>query len=280
MSTILPSHFFKNIIALFVLIFGWLNQQVDILSTPVLRDIFLALYFTYKRHLEDPFHGLITARPELFQNGHIFDIGSNVGFTVSLFASVASAGYQVHAFEPEPKNFALLKRVVRKKKISLKVCLNRFAVGNNTGDVQLRINRRHHGDHRVHNATTQPLNIFNSLISVPSTTIDDYWKSLPEPRKVAFVKIDVQGFEPAVIQGMQALLKAQEDVIVALEFVPEDSRSLGFSSELVFSVLNSWKGRIVYTLNKGGQLHRMDNLNSSNYPESLNLLIAPETLLI
>lgn len=280
MQIISTPFYFRKLASLLTIFYGFLNQRIDVISTPILRDLFMAMYFTYKRHLEDPFHGLITARPELFQNGHIFDIGSNVGFTVSLFASVVSAEYQVHAFEPEPKNLNLLKRFVRKKKISSKVFINSFAAGNKTGEVDLIVNQMHHADHRVINSDSQLKNTSRNLISVPSITIDDYWKSLPEPRKVAFIKIDVQGYEAAVIEGMKELLTSQEDVIVALEFEPEASCSLGFSSEQVFSVLNNCRRNTVYAITKGGQLRRMADLDSSSYPESLNLLVAPATLLI
>lgn len=250
------------------------------LSTPFLRDVFLTMYFICKRHLEDPFYGLVTSRPELFQQGHILDIGSNVGFTVSLFASVVSEGFQVHAFEPEPKNIDLLKRVVRKKNISSKVCINSFAIGNKVGKVQLMVNQLHHADHVVINSKSPPTNISTRLISVPCTTIDDYWKSLPEPRRVSFIKIDVQGFEPAVFEGMQELLKSQDNVIVAIEFEPESIRKLGFSPEAVLTFLNGCKGRCVFKITKDGRIHRLDKINPTIHADTLNLLLAPETLLL
>jgi hypothetical protein len=38
---------------------------------------------------------------------------------------------------------------------------------------------------------------------------------------VRFIKIDVQGYEPAVCQGMEGTLTANPDCVVSLEYMPE-----------------------------------------------------------
>lgn len=269
---------FRKIIGMMVRAYGCLNRHVDVLSTPILREVFLALYFFYKKHLEDPFYGLIKTRPELFREGHIFDIGSNVGYTVSLFSSVVSPGFQVHAFEPEPKNIGLLTRVVLRKKLSLKVKVNGTAVGNRSGLVQLSVNPGHHADHRIVNSTPGVDAVLNSQIEVPCTTIDDYWKSLPEPRRVAFVKMDVQGFEPAVLEGMKELLTTQKDLLVALEFDAECFSSQGFSPAAVLEFLKGWKGKSLFLISKDGRIQTMGKIDTGVQSDTFNMLLAPETL--
>jgi len=45
---------------------------------------------------------------------------------------------------------------------------------------------------------------------------------------ISFIKIDVQGYELAVCEGMQETLSRFPDVTVAFEFAPEGMRELGF----------------------------------------------------
>ena len=100
------------------------------------------------------------------------------------------------------------------------------AVGAEGGTVQLWLNSHHHADHRVitdqFRASTSPAN----TVSVPMVTIDGFLERNPGP--ICLIKIDVQGFELPVCEGMSATLEQNRDVSLILEYAPSDMRDLGF----------------------------------------------------
>jgi FkbM family methyltransferase len=196
-------------------------RSSGLLDTRAGRRLFLAAYFAYKRRIEDPYASLIARRPELFRGGHILDVGANVGYCSVLFAGAADAGRKVYAFEPEPFNFDLLQEALRRHGVEEVVKAQRAAVGRTDGTLRMRLNPRHHGDHRMTTAADA------GTIEVPAVRID----SVVERERISpvrFIKIDVQGYEPAVCQGMERTLTANPDCVVSLEYMPEALREQGF----------------------------------------------------
>lgn len=180
--------------------------------------LYSAAYFAYKR-FEDPFAKLMARRPELFEGGAIIDAGANIGYTALLFARRG----RVYAFEPEPANVRMLRRNVARSRHRDRVVVHAAAVGARGGKARLWLNRRHRGDHRVTTAAFAPA---TDTIEVDVVALDDV---IREP--VAFVKIDVQGYELEVSRGMERLLRENERISVAFELAPQSMRELGFEPD-------------------------------------------------
>jgi hypothetical protein len=66
---------------------------------------------------------------------------------------------------------------------------------------------------------------------VPIVTIDGFAQKEGVAQQIAFVKVDVQGYELAVCEGMRATLAASPRAAVAIEFDPVRMREMGFSPE-------------------------------------------------
>ncbi len=167
-------------------------------------------------------------KPELFCNGDIFDIGANIGYTSCLFSKALRAESKVHCFEPDQFNFDLLQEVIQRKKLSGMVLPVHAAVGASDGCIELWHNERHHGDHRVvtdHFKSTRP--DLGGTRTVPMMTIDSYVRS-HNLRNISFIKIDVQGYELAVCEGMKETLTAFPDTNVCFEYAPAALVELGF----------------------------------------------------
>ena len=201
-----------------------LAERSGALRFPPFEWAFVRSYFAYKRLVEDVFARLVRERPELFRGGHIVDVGANVGYTARLFARALELPYRVYAFEPDATNFRRLTRYAKDDRIVPLLS----AVGEREGTVELWHNDQHPGDHRV--VTSGGTSI------VPITTIDAFARTLDHP--IRFVKIDVQGYEPAVLRGMRETLHG--DVVVALEYAPEMIRESGFASDEIFDLLQGF----------------------------------------
>ena len=74
-----------------------------------------------------------------------------------------------------------------------------------------------------------------------------------KPTDISFVKIDVQGYELAVCQGMQNLLRQNNDVTVVLEFMPSAMRELGFRPSQLIDFFTD-RGFKVYQVLPRGKL--------------------------
>jgi FkbM family methyltransferase len=204
-------------------------QGTGLFEYAVFERVLSHAYFVYKKHVEDSYARLADEHPGLFKGGHVLDVGANIGYTASIFASVMSPGRCVFAFEPEAKNFRMLRKYVAAHHLENTVSPIHAAVGSADGSVALWYNPVHLGDHRVMTDSFKGEGQNARSEQVPLFSIDSFMaRELPgEP--VSFIKIDVQGYEPEVCQGMSRTLANNPDATIGIEYAPEGIRTLGFS---------------------------------------------------
>jgi FkbM family methyltransferase len=200
-------------------------NRSGLLDTRIAEAAFQHCYFAYKYLVEDPFARLIKARPELFAGGDVLDVGANIGYTATLFARAIDAGRHVHAFEPEERNFRWLTHTIERTKLADRIVAHHAAVGAQDGTIELWNNTAHHGDHRIATDSLRA-SVSGPTQRVPITTLDTHVTQTATP--VAFIKIDVQGFEPAVLDGMRETIARNPALHVALEVMPSAIAELGF----------------------------------------------------
>lgn len=154
-----------------------------------------------------------TFEPEtvrLFQtlaHGTVLDIGANIGCTSLLFSGLAD---QVHAFEPSPSTYALLRKNVD---VATNVFTHNVAMGDVPGESELTFARNNRSGGFVSDKTSASTGHIIEKISI--NTLDDTVRQL-KLTGVDFIKIDVEGFEAHVIKGAQETLSSYRPV-VALE---------------------------------------------------------------
>lgn len=181
--------------------------------------IFLAAFFAYKRWIEDPHAAFAKCHPDVFEGGHVLDVGANAGYTACVFARAISPGFRVYAFEPEERNFARLERVIASHELRGRVVAVRTAAGDDDGSVALRRNPAHPGDHHIVSAAAP------GDVRVPIVRLDTYVEA-NSVAPVKFVKIDVQGQELAVSRGMSALVDRHRGLEVSFEYSGAESEEV------------------------------------------------------
>ncbi len=197
----------------------------DLLQKPVAARLYTSAFFLYKRYVEDPYYRLTQEHPELFAGGDVIDVGAHIGYTCSVFASAISAGQCVYAIEPEARNYEHLVGNIRRRSLEKRVIPVHSAVGCVNGSANLWRNPDHPGDHRIVTQSVRDLSP-ESLVTVPMVTLDAFTTER-RVENVAFVKIDVQGYELEVSRGMEQVLARNPSLSVGFEYDPDALRRLG-----------------------------------------------------
>jgi FkbM family methyltransferase len=161
----------------------------------------------------------------------IFDVGANLGFYTLLLATQVGLTGRVHAFEPDPLSFAILRRRAAGRP---NVEIHQTAVGDHTGRVNLFTNRSNRADNRVHDSLGGET---AEAVEVPLTTLDDYCAAQGLDRLDA-VKMDIQGAEVAALAGFRKTLGRLRPHWLLIEFSPEHLRAAGSSPEAFWAILD------------------------------------------
>jgi len=201
--------------------------------------LFLFAYFLYKRWHEDPFWALAKRSPDLFEDGDILDIGANIGYTACVFAKARKPPAKVYAFEPDAASFATLGEIVRRKELGDAVEIFNMAVGSADGALEFWHNEEHSADHRVVTEqfrSSRPAG--EKTMTVPVTSVDSF-VSRRNVRKLSFIKIDVQGYELAVCEGMRKTMEKFPELVIAFEYAPDGMRELGFEPSVLLDFFRS-----------------------------------------
>ena len=150
------------------------------------------------------------------------DIGANIGYYTVVASKVVGDTGRVIAFEPDPVSFALLKRNVEENDCR-NVTLLQKALSNSPGTLKLFLNESNKGAHRIFDRSGE-LN----FVEVEAMRLDDYLED--HPGRVDLIKIDTEGAEGLILQGMRETLRQHQEVNVLMEFAPMLLNDSGISA--------------------------------------------------
>ncbi|MBL8724970.1 MAG: FkbM family methyltransferase [Planctomycetes bacterium] len=174
----------------------------------------------YKRgQYEQILSNFVLHELQLADDAVALDLGANLGW-YSLLLARRWPQLRIHAFEPEPRNLALLERNVRDNGIT-NVTVHGAAVAERGGTMEFYpYPEKNMGRHSL---VPQP---GCTPITVPVTTVDDFLQRAQlDPGAVQFVKLDVEGYELPALQGARSLLAARPRILA--EFAPKYLRRAG-----------------------------------------------------
>ncbi|SUS07992.1 conserved hypothetical protein [uncultured Defluviicoccus sp.] len=127
-----------------------------------------------------------------------WDIGANIGlYSIAMAKLLKDGGGKVIAFEPEPRSALRLKQNLALNQID-NVFLEPVALGAEDGMASLSVNEAAHAGSHSLVAHAEPSNQTVAItVTTGSTLVREH--SISQP---TFSKIDVEGFEARVIEGM------------------------------------------------------------------------------
>ena len=235
-----------------------LVRATGLLDLPWFKRIFLFSYFLYKRWYEDPFWSLTKRSPELFAGGDILDIGANIGYTACVFAAASKPPAKVYAFEPDQASFSTLEQIIRRKNLTGRVEIFNMAVGSADGTLEFWHNEGHSADHRVVTEQFKTSRPAGEKITTVAVTSVDNFVAARDLRSIAFIKIDVQGYELAVCEGLRQTLQKFPELCIAFEYAPGAMRELGFEPSTLLDFFRS-AGYQLYILTRAATTPAPDN---------------------
>jgi FkbM family methyltransferase len=151
------------------------------------------------------------------------DVGAHYGF-FTLLAAAGGASLDVIAVEPTPETFAVLERNVALLKAP-RVSLHQVAISKTVGTASYVISLSSDNCSFYPHPNAPPLR----RLQVETTTIDAILRDRAPCRLV--VKIDTDGHEIAVLEGMSDTLDRFEDATLVVEFNPKMQRAAGYRAE-------------------------------------------------
>jgi FkbM family methyltransferase len=139
----------------------------------------------------------------LLRDGDVFyDIGANVGFFSVLAGRLVGPAGAVYAFEPVPANASTVERNARLNRLG-NIEVLRVAVSHQAGRSELFL--AHYAGGAALKSAAVPPDLAGSIL-VDTSPIDDLVKAR-RIRPPDVVKIDVEGAEKDVLQGMLDVLR-------------------------------------------------------------------------
>lgn len=200
---------------------------------------------------------------KLLKRGMNFvDVGANIGIYSVIGSKIVGEEGQVFSFEPEPAIFELLKKNIETNNCQNVEAINK-AVGDKKAVLKLYSFDWSMGTHSI-------IRTSNQFQEVESIKLDDYFKE--KNKKIDVIKIDVEGFEPYVLEGMKNLLNY--DPIVFLEFNPSEITNSGYGLNTFQNFMSNFfkhlftvdekKKKIIETSSADLQKYTYTNIIASN----------------
>lgn len=163
----------------------------------------------------------------------VVDVGANIGFYSLLAAQKVGPTGRVYAFEPEPANFALLRK---------NIVLNGYtnitpfpkALTERNGRIALYLSTQGSGSHSIYRDQA----VGNENVEVESVSFDDFWESEGRP-EIGFIKMDIEGAEAAALEGMKHFLQSTPRLTLIAEFFPGALRASGIEPDSYLRRLSS-----------------------------------------
>lgn len=179
------------------------------------------------------------------KNPVIFDVGANIGTSLAEFKGWWPES-MVHCFEPQEECWDLLEKEAAQYPAD-ETIINKHAVGSFINDkakfYSHEITSGQSGFNKINTNSLDSIHLkelngsdevedyketLNHERLVKISRLDDYMKST-EIKNVNLLKIDTQGYEPEVLDGMGQQLSHVDVVLTELMFYDYYERSLSFS---------------------------------------------------
>jgi FkbM family methyltransferase len=156
--------------------------------------------------------------------GCAIDLGANFGLYTRFLAEAVGSEGTVHAVEPVPATFDVLRTNVRRLGLST-VTVHNVAVSDERGEVTMTVPHYARGGENLYEARIVDDDgpAGERMVRVPAATLDDLFARLG---RIDFVKCDVEGHELNVLEGAAEILRVHRPAwLIEVSGDPDDPDS-------------------------------------------------------
>jgi FkbM family methyltransferase len=150
----------------------------------------------------------------------VVDVGANIGQYARKLRRTGYEGRMV-SFEPLADAYRMLERKVAKDE---NWTCRRLAIGDEEGTITINVSENSYSSSVLaiedRHVEAEPESRYVSTEEVPITTLDSIWGDLVADGDRVYLKLDVQGFEMAVLRGAERALGQTQVVQAELSLVP------------------------------------------------------------
>jgi FkbM family methyltransferase len=170
---------------------------------------------------------LLSLLTEVLTEGDVFvDVGANTGYFALPIAKIVGSEGRLHAFEPAADVAEQLRRAARVLGVEPWMTVHEFALGSGDGSTHLRADPEHPED-----STKRSLFISNgpTVAEVAVRSFDGLVTSGAVDLSIGLhaVKIDVEGAEMHVLEGMRRTLERERPRMIVIETIETHLRRAG-----------------------------------------------------
>ena len=176
----------------------------------------------------------------------VLDIGASIGVYTALALPHVGPSGRIVALEPDCENFDYLRRTVAANNATNVTCIPK-AAADQSGRMKLYVSWDNRGDNRLYDNE-----LCDDSYEVELITLDALLGELGIAA-VDVVKMDVQGYECRVLQGMRRTLEGSPNLTIMMEFWPHALRCAGTPPEEFLPALEKM-GFAISELKPGGAL--------------------------
>jgi FkbM family methyltransferase len=199
---------------------------------------------TYETELTD----YITHNIELGDESVCIDVGANIGWYALTLARTARRRITILAFEPDPLNFRLLSENIALNGCDAVRALRKAVSDTEETKTLYLYPNKNRGRHSL-----LPINS-QGTVEVHTIALDAFLeRERVDPRRVVFMKIDVEGYEFHVVNGARKLLDTVP--LILCEYSPGYMRQGGIDPQALISLFRE-KNYLPHSL-QNGELHPM-----------------------
>jgi FkbM family methyltransferase len=158
----------------------------------------------------------------------MLDVGANIGYISAVAASCVGTAGEVHGFEPLMECFERLQEL-KGLNPQFPLFFHNTAIGAEKGSLAIGFNP----DGDMRNATLVPGTKTPQSREVPVWRLDDYIaENIATPERIGFIKIDVEGFEFPVLQGLDRFFaKSNTRPLIVCEIKPWTIQRMGHTMQ-------------------------------------------------
>ncbi|WP_167880783.1 FkbM family methyltransferase [Leptospira yanagawae] len=184
------------------------------------------MFFYDKYKYISDFDDINRLKKKITEGSVVIDAGANVGFYTRLLSKFVGKSGLVIAFEPNLKNFEVLKK--RTNTLNNVKIVN-AALSEKSGKIDLYISEDLNVDHQTYDSGEN-----RRKVQIDCFSLDDYCEK-KGISKVSFIKMDLQGYDAIALRGMRKTIKENPNIAICCEFWPYGMKKAGVDPKVMLA---------------------------------------------